>query len=305
MSSSCVLAFDLQGHRGARGLMPENTLAAFEAGASAGVSTLELDIAVTADGIPVISHDPRLNPAFTRDEKGAWIQGQGPAIHALRLDELRRYDVGRLDPGSRYAAGLPRQMPRDGQRIPTLRELLRLLGTPAFAARPLQLNIETKSDPFHPELQPPPEEFVTRIVAVLREAGFERRATLQSFDWRTLAAARRLAPEIPRACLSTPKTLQDPAWTDGRRQADFASAPAMAADAGCAIWSPAFAGLDAAQVNEAHRLGLAVLPWTVNRPEDMKRLIDLGVDGLISDEPDLALPLLREKGLAVAPLPRP
>jgi len=298
-------AFDLQGHRGARGLAPENTLAAFDRGLAAGVSTLELDIAVTADGVPVVSHDARLNPAITRDIReggesgGRWLSAPGPVIASLPFAALAVYDVGRVDPSSRYAAGLPRQQPADGQRIPSLAELLRHLQAGGPAASRVALNIEIKSDPKQPELSPPPERMAALVIDTLRAAGMAQRATLQSFDWRGLAAARRIAPDMPRACLSTPATLRDPLWTAGLRRDDFATTGALVAAAGCTLWSPAFASLEATEVAEARRLGLKVVPWTVNRRADMQRMLDLGVDGLITDEPDVAAALLAERGIAI------
>src|SRR6185503_65656 len=120
-------AFDLQGHRGARGLAPENTLAAFETALRAGVTTLELDLAMTADDVLVVSHDRRLNPDHTRGPDGKFLEREGPAIRSLTLAELQRYDVGRLKPGSAYAASLPEQHGMDDARIPALTELFDLV----------------------------------------------------------------------------------------------------------------------------------------------------------------------------------
>jgi len=100
-------AFDLQGHRGARGLAPENTLPAFATALSIGVSTLELDLAMTRDDVLVVSHDSILNPDHTRGPDGAFLATTGPAIRSLTLAEVKRYDVGRLKPGTRYAASFP------------------------------------------------------------------------------------------------------------------------------------------------------------------------------------------------------
>src|SRR5512139_498146 len=120
-------AFDLQGHRGARGLAPENTLPAFERALELGVTTLELDIAITRDGVLVISHDPVLNPDHTRDAAGRFLERPGPAIHALTWSELQSYDVGRLNPGTDYARQFPDQQPVDGTRIPRLADLFDLV----------------------------------------------------------------------------------------------------------------------------------------------------------------------------------
>src|ERR1044072_4296872 len=120
-------AFDLQGHRGVRGLAPENTLAAFETALAIGVTTLELDLAMTKDDVLVVSHDRRLNPDHPRGPDGQFLTGQGPAIHSLPLAELQRCDVGRLRPGSAYTTSLPEQRPVDGARIPALTELFDLV----------------------------------------------------------------------------------------------------------------------------------------------------------------------------------
>ena len=120
-------AFDLQAHRGGRGLLPESTLAAFENAIRMGVVTLESDIAITVDGVAVLSHNPALNPEITRDAKGQWLPATGPLIRTLTLAQVQDYDVGRIDPASRYARSFPTQQPRDGQRIPTLAALFKLV----------------------------------------------------------------------------------------------------------------------------------------------------------------------------------
>ncbi|RYF83066.1 MAG: glycerophosphodiester phosphodiesterase [Comamonadaceae bacterium] len=296
-------AFDLQGHRGARGLAPENTLAAFERAMEIGVSTLELDIALTADGVPVIVHDPALNPAITRDASGAFLRATGPAVHTLTLAQLQNYDVGRLDLASKYAQPFASQAARDGQRIPALRDLFAL--TSSMAAKDLHFNIEAKTDPTAPASTAPVEAIVRAILAEVQRAGLGTRVTLQSFDWRAQAIAARLAPELSRAWLTSPRTLRDPRWTRGLRVEDFAgSVPrlvkAAAADGrGAAIWSPAFADLTAAQVSEAQSMGLKVIPWTVNQPADLARVMDLGVNGIITDYPDRLRALMRERGMTL------
>lgn len=293
-------AFDLQGHRGARGLAPENTLAAFDRALDSGVSTLELDIAITADGVPVVSHDASLNPAITRGADGRWLTGPRPLIHALPAAALAAYDVGRMDPASSYAAGFPRQQAHDGERIPTLAALFAHVR--ARGADAVRFNIEAKIDPYAAGDTPPPDRFAALLVAAIREAGMAARTTVQGFDWRALAAVQRIAPELPTAYLSTARTAQDPAWTNGLRLADYPTLPAMVAAAGGRIWSPAFGTLSKELVDDAHRRGLQVLPWTVNQPTDMARMVDWGVDGLITDYPDLAGEVLRGRGV---PVPAP
>jgi len=140
--ATTTLAFDLQGHRGARGLAPENTLAAFRTAQAIGVTTLETDLAVTSDGVLVISHDPHLNPDLVRAPDGAYVQVPGVAIHSLTRKALRQYDIGRLNPASSYAKGFPEQKAADGERFPTLVDVF-ALGAPTR----VRFNLETKITP--------------------------------------------------------------------------------------------------------------------------------------------------------------
>ena len=149
-------AFDLQGHRGTRGLAPENTLAAFQRALDIGVTTIETDLAVTKDGVLVISHDPYLNPDVVRGPDGAWLAAKGPAIHSLTLAELERYDIGRLNPASAYAKQFPLQQPADGQRFPTLAEVFALAQA---SGKPVRFNIETKITPTSGGETPDPATF--------------------------------------------------------------------------------------------------------------------------------------------------
>lgn len=306
-ASAPARSFDLQGHRGARGLAPENTLNAFARALEIGVTTLETDLAVTKDGVLVLSHDPRLNPDIVRGADGTWLATPGPAINTLTLKELKQFDIGRVNPASRYARQFPEQRHADGERFPTLAELFELVEQ---SGKPVRFNIETKLSPDSPSDSPDADAFAEIVVEAIREAGLGRRATIQSFDWRTLMAAKKLAPEIETVCLTYAETLKDRAeggerrpspWLGGLDPADYGgSAPRLAAAAGCGTWSPAFRELSAESTAEAQGMGLKVVPWTVNAREDMARIIDMKADGLITDYPDRARQLMADKGL---PLP--
>jgi len=291
-------AFDLQAHRGGRGLAPENTLAAFSNAMALGVDTLELDIGLTADGVVVISHDTVLNPDHTRDSQGAFLKAPGPAIRSLTLAQLQRYDVGRLDAASNYGKQFAGQKPVDGERIPTLASLFdRARGSA------VRFNIETKIDPTKPDETASAEAMVDALLDTIARAGMARRVTVQSFDWRTLALVAQRAPTLPRAYLTSARTLRDARWTSGLSAASFASVPQLvkaAGGAGDVIWSPSFGELTPEALREAHALGMKVLPWTVNQRADMSRLIDWGVDGLITDFPDVLRDVRRERGLPPA-----
>jgi len=304
--------FDLQAHRGGRGLRPENTLAAFANALGLGVTTLELDCGVTKDGVVVISHDRLLNPAHTRDAAGKFLAAAGPAIVDLTYEELRQYDVGRLKPGSDYAAGFPEQIPVDGERIPRLADVFALVER--SGNHEVRFNIETKLDPAHPEQTVSPLAFVRALVAVVRDSGMASRTAIQSFDWRTLRLLRELAPEIALVALTDQQPDEDTleigkpgpsAWLGELDVDDYqGSVPKLVRALGAAVWSPHALDLDPGLIAEAHALGLEVIPWTVNEPKDMERALALGVDGMITDRPDLLRTLLESKGIAV-PAPTP
>jgi glycerophosphoryl diester phosphodiesterase len=305
MSSAGADAFDLQGHRGARGLMPENTLAGFAHALTLGVTTLEMDLAVSRDRHLVISHDSRLTPALTRDSGGNWLQAPGPAINSLSLDQLQAYDVGRLNPDSKNARRFPDQRAVDGERIPTLAQVLALVRRSGNGQ--VRLNIETKLSPLEPHMAPAPVYFARILVTQLRGAGATGRVTVQSFDWRTLQHVQSLAPELNTAYLTAEQRWLDNVqtgrpgvspWTAGMDVDDFGgSIPRMIKRAGGDIWAPYFRDLDAARLVEAKALGLRVIVWTVNEVADMHKLIDLGVDGIITDYPDRLRKVARQRGL--------
>ena len=302
-------AFDLQGHRGARGLAPENTLAAFETALGIGVTTLELDLAMTRDNVLVVSHDRTLNPDHTRGPDGKFLDRAGPAIRSLTLAEVQRYDVGRLKPGSAYAASLPEQRAVDGARIPALAELFDLVRR--AGADHVRFNIETKITPSSGTETPDPETFAAAFAKAVREAGLTARVSIQSFDWRTLAALKRIAPEIERVCLTAEALNFDTIrrgeagpspWLAGLDIDDVAgSVPRLVAAAGCAVWSPLYRNAKPDDVAAAKALGLKVIPWTVNERADMERLIGLGVDGIITDYPDRLRAVMAEKGMSLPP----
>lgn len=304
-------AFDMQTHRGGRGLWPENTLVAFENAIRMGTTTIELDIAITADGIPVISHDPALNPALTRDANGSWLTRHEPLIKNLTLAQLQKYDVGRLNPAHPYAKEFAGQQPRDGQRIPTLAALFKLVND--LGANDVHFDMETKINPHHPDNTLAPEAFVKTMLEVIRDAGMTRRVMVQSFDWRTLEMLHQLEPAIRTMYLTADwpdySTVKDSAWTAGLRLDAFDGSVAhmVRASAGKAsgiIWAPNFGSLTAQLVRVGQSLGMQVIPWTVNEEVQMEKLIDWGVDGIISDYPDRLRKVMAQKDITLPKPPR-
>jgi glycerophosphoryl diester phosphodiesterase len=299
-----ALALDLQGHRGARGLLPENTLASFQRALELGVTTLELDIAITSDGVLVVYHDRTLNPDITRDSAGRFIDAPGPAIHSLTWAQLQTYDVGRIKPGTNYARNFAGQQPMDGTRIPRLSDLFGLVKRSGDER--VRFAIETKLHPEKPEDTLAPEPFARAVVDEIRKAGMAARSQILSFDWRTLQVVQKIAPEIQTVYLTAQQRwldnvgADDPQgsrWTAGFQYREHGSIPKMIKAAGGSHWSVYFGDLDEQKLKEAQALGLKVLVWTVNDVVMMARLVRMGVDGLITDRPDLARTLLEERGV--------
>ena len=272
------MAIELIGHRGARALFPENTIAGFQAAIAAGVMSFELDVGMTRDGVPVVCHDARLSPDIARDRSGAWLPRSGPPLHDLEFEALQAFDVGRLRPGSRTARAFPRQLPNDGSTIPALEDVLRLHDQVRWV-------LEIKTFPNRPDLTARPEAIAEAVADIIDRTGVAGRATVQSFDWRGPRHLRRLRPDLAYAWLTVRSTR---AWRGGQ-----ARLPDTVVEQGGGAWSPHHSELTGPLLDRAHRAGLQVVPWTVNRPDTVARLAHWGVDGIITDDPLVALAALR------------
>jgi glycerophosphoryl diester phosphodiesterase len=296
---------DLQGHRGARWLLPENTLAAFERAIQLGVTTLELDVVVTKDDILVISHNPELNPDLTRDPQGRFISSPGSQIISLSYQELSTYDVGRINPATPYSGTFYEQRPVDGQKIPRLKDLFDLVKS--SGNKTVKFAIETKVTPTHPEQTPSPERVVELLLKEISDNGMGDRVQILSFDWRTLQIVQHLSPGTPTVYITAQlpdldnlmiQGAQDSPWTAGFQHKQYGSVAKMIKAAGGTHWSSFWRELDAQKVREAQQLGIKVLAWTVNNKATMNQMIDMGVDGLVTDRPDLAIEVLKQRNIS-------
>lgn len=297
----------IYGHRGARGLMPEQTLPAYVAALRLGVDYVDMDIGMTKDGVLVITHDLTLNPDLTRDENGQWITDRIP-IRSLTLRELQKYDVGRLKPGTQYASYFPHQRPVDHTPIPNLREIVRFVKE--IAGDKVGFQIEIKTDPTQPELTASPKEFARALYQLMREEDIGNRTEVQAFDWRCLVELNKLSKNIKTAYLSdhTTEVMDDTetgTWTAGLLPKDYGySLPTMVKHLGGYCWEPYEMDLTKNDLDEAHRLGLKVVAWGWPEQEGMEfnyerieKLIDFGVDGIIADRPDILRGILVTRGL--------
>jgi len=304
--------FDLQGHRGTRGLMPENSLPAFARALSIGVSTLELDVGVTRDGHVVVIHNPRMEPEIARTADGKWLEASGPAINAMTLEEIKSYDIGRLNPATHYASRYPNQKAIDGTHVPTLGEVFELVARSGNQS--VRFNIETKLNPDKPELSLPPADFARTLLDVIHTYKLNNRVAIQSFDWRTLQEVQRLAPGMSTSYLTVNQSwlnnlqIGQPGaspWMSGFDVDNYeGSAPRAIKAAGGAIWSSYHKEVSVDSIKVAHDLGLLVKVWTVNDTARMEELIDMGVDGIITDYPDVLRAVLIKRKIEV-PNPTP
>lgn len=298
-----IANFDVQGHRGARGLRPENTLPGFAHAIELGVTTLELDTGLSADGVLMVCHDPVLNPTLCLDRSGRRLSGQ-PSLRLkdLRVEELQQFDCGSLNPDPQR---FPLQQAVPGAWIPTLQQVFDL----AERLNPqIRYNIESKVSPLQPELTASPEAFAATLVAIVEQNKLVDRVTIQSFDWRVLQRVKQLNPQIQTSALvlhnATTSTL------------DYAASPSpflagwnyhkfrghlpelLRATGFIDIYSPNWETLGPGSsvflqsVAAVQAAGFPVIAWTVNDVDTMRQLIELGVNGLITDRPDTLLNLL-------------
>jgi glycerophosphoryl diester phosphodiesterase len=275
-----VVPFDVQGHRGARGLLPENTIPAFLRALELGVTTLEMDTAVAGDSTVVVSHEPWMAFPICSLPSGEPVPGDEQQQH--RLIDMTYAEIARYDCGRRGHPDFPEQQPMAVHK-PRLRDVI--AAAEGYAAThglpPPRYNIETKSRPeWDDTFTPDPATFTRLLYDVLVETGVKDRAMLQSFDVRTLQVARDLDPDWSLVLLIARDYDQGLAANlDGL---------GFVPD----VYSPDYRLVDAALVEAVHARGMRLIPWTVNALEEMQRLKALGVDGIITDYPDRGVTLL-------------
>lgn len=297
----------LIGHRGAAGLYPENTLFGFERALDIGVDAIELDVMMTKDGVICVHHDYRLKPEVARISRKLWLESQASIpIKSLTFNELQTYDVGRLKPHTEYALKYPAQRPIDGERIPAFRQVIALLKerNPDHTTGHTKLWVEIKTSPERPDMTPPSETIVKKVLQILHDENLEKRALVLSFNWSILALVQQMAPRIPVVHLSVSAKWLDnikagqpgpSPWTAGIDVDDFqGSVPHAVHAAGGKIWCAWFKRLTEKEVQAAHALGLEVYAWFVDSPSDIGKFLKMNVDGIITNRPDRAKRLLNQ-----------
>jgi glycerophosphoryl diester phosphodiesterase len=273
MTVFAQFTYDLQGHRGSRGLMPENTIPAMIKAMDLGATTLEMDLAITKDGEVILSHEPFMNPVICVTPDGAAIDAKD---HSYNLYEMTYREILGFDCGTKVHSGFPQQVKFFAAK-PLLKDVF---GVAEKYAKDMNLpapryNIEIKSSPegdgiYHPEVA----DFSDQVVKLISESIGWERVNIQSFDFRVLKYIHATYPEVPLAMLVENAAT----YKADLEELDFQPE----------IFSPYFVGLTPEIIQWLHEKGMKIIPWTVNTTDQMEKLLDMGVDGIITDYPNLA-----------------
>ena len=291
----------IYGHRGARGDLPENTLESFKYLFDNNINAYETDILITKDLTPVITHDFRLDPSFTKDEDGNWIKDENIKIFDLTYEEISKFDVGSLNKLTRYGRRFVNQRSLENQKIPKLSELLELSSKNVL--QNLLINLEIKSTPDEKNLTPDPKDLVQIVLNEINNSNLKDKIIISSFDWRILREVKKQSPEIPRAYLTfqqekgmkIKKTIYSKSpWIDHIPLTIVYDLPKIIKELGGSAWHPYYKDINKKAVKDAHDNNLPVNVWTVNDEDDMLKMIEYGVDGIMTDYP-LRLKNLCEK----------
>ena len=276
----------IYGHRGARGDLPENTLESFKYLFENNIHAYETDILISKDFIPVITHNFRLDPSYTKDINDNWIEDENIKIIDLTYDQISQFDVGTLNKLSRYGRKFINQKSLENQKIPKLSDLLKL--TSDNIVENLLINLEIKSTPVEKSLTPEPNEMVKIIIDEVSRSNLEDRIIYSSFDWRVLREIKERDPKIPRAYLTSSvkgKIYDKSPWLDFTPLHNGVELPELIKALGGSAWHPNYKDVNKEIVQISHDKGLPVNVWTVNKENDMLRMIDYGVDGIMTDYP--------------------
>ena len=291
----------IYGHRGARGDLPENTLESFKYLFDNAINAYETDILISKDLIPVITHDFRLDPSLTKDKEGNWIKDENIKIFDLTYDEISKFDVGSLNKLTRYGRRFVNQKSLENQKIPKLSELLELSSKNVL--QNLLINLEIKSTPDEKNLTPDPKDLVQIVLNEINNSNLKEKIIISSFDWRILREVKKQSPEIPRAYLTfqqekgmkIKKTIYSKSpWIDHIPLTIVYDLPKIIKELGGSAWHPYYKDINKKAVEDAHDNNLPVNVWTVNDEDDMLKMIEYGVDGIMTDYP-LRLKNLCEK----------
>ena len=274
------------GHRGARGLFPENSMVGFENILKMGVTLIELDVVFSKDKTPIITHDHTINPSTSRDVDGEFVN-ENIKVSSLTVEQIKNYEIGRLDLDSDYGKRFPEQAQLDGIYMPTLQELFEKMQQPEFEQ--MRLMVEIKSEPNYSSQDR--ENIASLVIKQIREANLSNKVLLHSFDWLLLSEFKKKDPKITTSFL-TKKGYQNESenyYTSQVFMQDAAgysnSVPEKISALGGSVWCPYFKDITRDRLLSARENNLIVVVWTLNELDDIDAMIELGVDAIVTDYP--------------------
>lgn len=279
----------IYGHRGARGEYPENTIEGFKHTFSLQIKAIEFDVLISKDNVPTIYHNFTLNKDLTKDGNNNWLPTDDIKIYEKTFEEIKTYNVGGIDSNSKYGKTFSKQKTIETARIPSLKDLLELVKS---SGKDIFLNLEIKSSPYKQDLIPNPSEMVKLILKDINDYSLVDQTLISSFDWRILKEVKKQNSNILRGYLSLQqgqsKTIfEDSLWVDGKFSSlELFELPKVIKSLDGHVWCPFYRDVTKENVQQAHDLGLAVNAWTVNDEEDILRMIDYSIDGIITDYPE-------------------
>jgi glycerophosphoryl diester phosphodiesterase len=282
----------IYGHRGARGEIAENSMEGFKHTFALGIKAIEFDVVISKDKIPVLYHYFHLISDIVKDEKGNWLKNSELKVFDKSYEELSKYNIGSFDPESIHGKRFKEQKSLKNAKIPKLSELLELASK--RENKDVFLNLEVKSTPFKMGLTPIPSDTVSLILKDIDTYKLEDRIIISSFDWRILHELKKQNPKILRGFLTLQQDLstlkktifEDSPWMGKKFPSeDLFLLPKIIKSLEGHVWCPFYKDVTKKNVEIAHELGLAVNVWTVNRENDILRMIEYEVDGIITDYP--------------------
>ena len=291
----------IYGHRGARGEYPENTIEGFKHTFSLQIKAIEFDVLISKDDVPTIYHNFTLNKDLTKDGNNNWLPTDDIKIYEKTFEEIKTYNVGGIDSNSKYGKTFSKQKTIETARIPSLKDLLELVKS---SSKDIFLNLEIKSTPYKQDLIPNPSEMVKLILKDINDYSLVDQTLISSFDWRILKEVKKQNSNILRGYLSLQqgqsKTIfDDSLWVDSKFSSlALFELPKVIKSLDGHVWCPFYRDVTKENVKLAHDLGLAVNVWTVNNDEDVLRMIEYSVDGIITDYPKKVIEICKKSNIS-------
>ncbi len=295
----------IYGHRGARGDMVENSISGLKYAFDLGIRAVEFDVVISKDNIPVLFHDYRLNPDLVKDSSGNWITDKNMKLRDLTYEEISKYTIESVKPDTKYAKRFKNQQSAKGEKIPKLTDFFKLVNEDKH--KDAFLNLEIKSTLTQENVTPNPEKMVSLILKDVKEFNLEDRTLITSYDWRILYELKKQNPNILRGFITLQQDLpttkknvyeNSPWMVKKYPMEELFLLPNIIKSLEGHVWSVFYRDLTKQNVELAHKHGLATCVWTVNREKDIIRMIEYGVDGIITDYPKKVQEICKSKNIS-------